>query len=285
MTNAENPLAVAGHNEPPDTGRMVSDQLAESYSKIFGSVTLLLSEARELPGTVDDDITMGNLSSMVKRMDDTAKIIETFRVKEKEPYLRGGSAVDACFNAIKDSLAKASAVLHARVHDYNQRKLAEERRRREEAAREAARVAQQARLEQERRDREAREAEEAARRARKPENVAIREEAANQATASAGVAKVQTYLAEADEQAAAVAVAKKPADMVRTRHDTGVMTTMAQKPHVAIDDRDKLDKDLLWPFLKEDAILSALKMWAKTKNHKTPMDGATIKMVDATVIK
>jgi hypothetical protein len=39
-----------------------------------------------------------------------------------------------------------------------------------------------------------------------------------------------------------------------------------------------LDKDLLWPFLKEEHILMALKAWAKTKSHKTPMAGAVIEM-------
>lgn len=280
-----NPRAVAGGNEPPDTATMVAEQLAESYAVMASQIDALMLDARSMPETVDDDTTMGRVSAMVKLLGDKAKEAEAIRVKEKTPYLRGGNAVDSFCNAWKDRLTKASSILHARVHTYNRRKEAEERRRREEEAAEARRRAEAARLEQERRDREAQEAEEAARRARKPANVEVRSEAAHQAAATAGVARVNTMLAEDEARATELAAAQKPAAMVRTRHEDGVLTTMKQVPYVEVIDRDKLDKAALWPFFKDDAILAAVKAWAKTKNHRTPMDGAVIEMQNQTVVR
>jgi len=76
----------------------------------------------------------------------------------------------------------------------------------------------------------------------------------------------------------------KAADMVRTRLDSGSLVTMRQVPFVVIDDLDGLDMAALWPFVKEEHKLAALKQWAKVTGHKRAMKGATIKMVDETVV-
>lgn len=95
--------------------------------------------------------------------------------------------------------------------------------------------------------------------------------------------KEDRIAAEALEQKAddaRIDATAKPGDMVRTRLEGGAMATMAQVPHVEISDVSKLNKELLWPFLKDEHVLMALKAWAKTKSHKTQMDGAIIKMVN-----
>ena len=52
-----------------------------------------------------------------------------------------------------------------------------------------------------------------------------------------------------------------------------------------ITDVTKLDMAALWPFIKEDHILMALRAWAKTKSHRTPMAGATIELRNKGQIK
>jgi hypothetical protein len=116
-------------------------------------LTRLLAEAREMPVTVNDDSGALLLGALIKRMRDVDSRIESVRGLEKEPYLRGGNAVDAFFNAWRDKIGRrnkndrsakpakpgATDVLQARINDYQNRKIAEENARQEAARREADR--------------------------------------------------------------------------------------------------------------------------------------------------
>ena len=84
---------------------------------------------------------------------------------------------------------------------------------------------------------------------------------------------------------ATIEALQKPADIIRARTDSGVLTTMAQVGYVEITNSDELDMKALWPFIKEDAKLAALKAYAKIKNYKATMPGAIIEMRDSTVIR
>lgn len=306
-TATDNTRAVVGNNQAPDYAQRVAADMARDYAEISKTVADLLDEARAAPTTVNSDEESGGLSRIVKRLRDTAGRLEAFRTKEKEPYLRGGNAVDQFFGALmakcerqkKTDKGGAADILHDRVHNWNERKLAAEKKKREDDAREAQRIADEAAaitLAEENRLRD----EEAARvqaqadadAAKRPATVAKLEQKAEQhaVAASAQVGKVAAAqsmenAARADLSDAKLAAAAKPSDMVRTRHDDGVLNTMRQVPYVELVDASLLNKDLLWPLLKEDHILMALKAYGKITSHKKPMAGAIIEMRNDTVIR
>lgn len=290
---AENPRAVAGSNEAPDYAKRVTDDMKRDYEAYDRSVTELLEKARAAPTEVNDDETAGVLSKIVKDLRDAVARGEAFRVKEKEPYLRGGNAVDQYFGALmmkcerqkKTDKAGAADVLHARVHDWNERKLAIETAKRlavEKAARdEEERLATIRRQEEQK----AADAKAAAERARKPEKKAELAQVAAAAEQTAKETRLQEDQARAATQDAKAASTARPADMVRTRSDDGVLNTMAKVPYVEIVDPMKLDASLLWAFVKDEHKLQALKAWAKITQHKRAMDGAIIEMRNDTVIR
>lgn len=303
----ENTRAVVGNNQAPDYAQRVAADMARDYAEISKTVADLLDEARACPATVNSDEESGVLSRIVKRLRDTAGRLEAFRTKEKEPYLRGGNAVDQFFGALmakcerqkKTDKGGAADILHDRVHNWNERKLAAEKKKREDDAREAQRIADEAaertRVEEQRlRDEETKrlQAQADADAAKRPATVAKLEQKAEQhanaASAQVGkVAEAQSLenSARANLSDAKLAAAAKPSDMVRTRLDDGVMNTMKQVPYVELIDASKLDKDALWPFIKTDHLALALKAWAKTHSHKKTMAGAIIEMRNDTVIR
>lgn len=306
---AENPRAVTGNNEAPDYAQRVTADMTRDYAEISKTVTDLLNEARAAPATVNSDEEMGVCARIIKRLRDTAARAEAFRVKEKEPYLRGGEAVDTFFHSMIAKCARqphkktdkpgAADILQAHVHDFNERKLAEETRKREEAeriARDNAARAEQVRLAEEQRLRDeeqkrldslaAAEASKKPKTAEKHEAKAA-EHAGNIAVQGGKVAEARAIedAARADLSDARAASTAKPADMVRTRLDDGVTSTMAKEPFVQVVDATKLNFLTLAPFFKADHIEMALKNWAKTTQYKTPMTGAIIEMRRKTVIR
>lgn len=289
---AENPRAVAGSNEAPDYARQVTEQMARDYAEVAETVAALLTEARALPEKVDDDETMGLYARIIKRFRDLGGRLEAFRIREKEPFLRGGNAVDGFFNALATKIARAKKtdkpgaadVLQARLDDYNQRKLAAERERRRREAEEAELVAREAREKAAREAREAEEARLAAERARKPENIVMRQAAADAAESAASASGIEVTLAEGKAEEAQIATYAKPADIVRTRVDDALVT-MGTEPYAEIEDRTLLDKEALWAFINEDALAKALRAWAKVHGHNKQMAGAAIGKRSKSVVR
>jgi hypothetical protein len=282
---AENPRAVPGSNQAPDYAKRVTEEMAANYAALAESTADQLKQAQDLPKAVENPEDSEKLSLAIKAMRDTSTRAEAFRVREKEPFLRGGNAVDQYFKGLMDRLDKGAAILHARVHAYNEkRRLAEEQRRREEferttrAARDAAdkMAAEQA---------TAREAEAAAARARKAENIEAHEQRAEQHGIAAESARVETLMAAAAADEARIATLQPPAEQVRERFDSGVLNTMAKKPYVEITDVALLDLNALRPYIKEDALLAALKAWGKVTSHRKTMPGAIVELRAETVIR
>lgn len=286
-------MSEIGHNVAPDYAATITDRLEQDYAELTKGAQALLEEARLLPKEITSDEEMGPHATLIERMRDTSARIESFRVVEKEPHMRASQAVDQFFFGWFEKLARraktgkpgAADILQARVNDYMQRKLDAERRARA-AAEAAARAAEEAlRKEREEAARKAAEAHAAAERARKAENIKAHElRAAEEAAKAAQLAAEQARAAEAADDARIDTLAK-PADMVRTRLEGGPMVTMRQVPVVVIEEVEKLDMAKLWPHLKEEHILTALKAWAKTTGYKKQMAGATIKMVDEAVVR
>lgn len=303
MNETADPRLQVGANFPPlarsiaaeegDFAAVTTAFLEDEYARQPQIVAALLEEAREIPKTIEDDATKARVVPLIKRLRDTAKAIEAFHSKEKQPYLRGGQAVDQFFFGLVDKLARraktnnpgAADVLNARLTDYDNRKLAEERARREREAAEQARLAREA---QEKADREARQAEEArlaAERARKPETIAVKGEAARGQEAAADAAKVEATVSTARAEEAHIATLAKPADIMRSRGADGTLSTMGQEKYAEVVDRTKLDMEALWPFLPLKAIEQALTAWAKVHDYRKTMDGAEVGRRNRSVVR
>ncbi len=282
---AENPRAVAGSNEAPDYAQTITEQMRRDYAELEKSAADALEQARGLPETVDDEPALRQFADIVVRMRDTFNRADAARVSEKEPFLRGGQAVDGFFNTLKGRLEKGMAVLTKRVNVYQQRKLAEERERRRIEAEAAARAAREAQEAEARLAREAEERRLSAERARKPEHVETKSAAAVAAEQAASDATVEANLAADKAEAAHISTLHKPAEMTRSQFDGGRLVTMRQVGYAEIMDKMALDPIALWPFVKEEAALQALKAWAKTNSFKRPMAGAIVEMRDDTVVR
>ena len=301
----ENPRATVGHNDPPlwavlrslsreeDFASTVTAFLNEEYRAWDKTVADLLEEARALPREIPDAATRELFPPLIKRIRDTRGKLEAFHKLEKEPYHRGGQAVDQKFFGLIDKLLRrdrknnpgAGDILGARLTDYDTKVLAAEQERRRLEAEEAARVAREA---QERAQREAREAEEkrlAAERARKPEIAEEKRETAQRAEHQASAAHVEAVVETARAEEAHVATLVRPADIMRTRGDDGTLSTMAQEKYAELEDRDLLDKAALWPFIPEAALKTALTQWAKSTDYRKQMAGAKVGRRNKTVVR
>jgi hypothetical protein len=300
MTNSEisteETLALAGigHNKPPlarsisgeegDFALVTTAFLNDEYAKQPAIVLALLEEARALPKTIEDDETKGKVTSLIKRLRDTAKALVSFHEKEKQPYLRGGQAVDQFFFGLVDKCAKrtkannpgAADILNNRLTDYDNRLLAAAQAARDREAAEQRRLAQEALDKANREAAIAEEARLAAERARKPETQAAKQAVAAHAEAKADEAKVDAVVAAAKAEQTHMATFAKPADLMRTRGADGTLSTVGTEKYAEITDRTLLDIKLLAPYIKLEALQSALTQWAKFTDYNTPMPGAAI---------
>lgn len=280
--------AKSGHNLPPmpivSTPADIQDAITAHYADLAADVTAMLNRARELPVEVDAK-SHTPVSTTIKDIRELSRKADALRVKEKDPYLRGGDVIHQFFKEMTDRLDKTQDILNRRLTVYDARRAAEERQRRAEEAAEAARIAREAEERRIAEERAAAEAAAAAARARKQENIEAHQERAAEHEAAANEAAVDQMIANDAATQARHATMVKTADLTRTRHETGVMSTMRQVPYVEIVDRSKLDKEALWPFIKDDELLKALKAYGRTTSHKKPMEGAIIEFREESVVR
>lgn len=293
MTLTDNPRAVAGDNLATDYAKQVTERLTDEYNALVENVSAALDEARKLPATVDDEPTASMFTEVISRLRALRKRVDGIREAEKEPHLTSERAIDSFFFTLMEKLERrkktdrvgAIDVLHERLNKYNLRRLEEERKRRDEELR--------IRREEEERAAEARrKAEEAERealakaaRARKQESIDATSKAAAEAAARASEAAEAAAKAAEDRREAAAQASAKSADLVRERHDSGSLNTMRQVGYAEIIDSSKLDAIALFPFIKEDAKASALRLWAKTTQYRKQMEGAAIGFRDETIVR
>lgn len=277
----------------PDYAAEETARLKHDFVNLDSEVAEVLDAARGLPPAVENIDIANDYTKVITRMADLDKKIETFRVGEGTPWLRRKDAVDNFFFSLRERLFRrkktdkigGADVLQARLHDYNQRREREERERREAEARAAREAEDKARREREAAERTRREAEEKAARARKEENKEAAAKAAREAEEAAAALREKEEQERQRRLDAEDAARAKPADLVRERHEGGAMNTMRQVPFVEIEDEMTLDPLALWPFVKSDAKLAALKAWAKVTQHKKAMPGAIIEMRNETVVR
>ena len=285
MNDLSNNLrAVPGDNSGVDFARIMTDQLAVDYKGTVADAVALLEEARSAPKEINDDETAGKVAAIVKRLRDLAKTFDAYHKNEKLPHKTRAEACDQFFFGWIDKLARrdkknaagAADILFARFDDFQQRKLRAEQLKRQREADEAAdreRIAAAAAAEAARVEEEARLS---ADRARAPAQIEKKAEAAQEAAVEADSKSVDHIIATDKADAADLATKAKPADIVRTRFDDGVMGTMQTEKFAEIVDRKLLDKEALWPHIKTEWLQTALNLWAGTTGHAEQMPGARI---------
>lgn len=280
-----------GSNEAPDYAKQVTDRLVSEYVGLTDTMNELIAEVPNLPLPVGGDNDALMVGALIKRMRDLDSRIEAVRVLEKEPYLRGGNAVDALMNGWRDALGKRNKndrkakdgwidTLQAEINVYQDRKIAEERARRAAEAAEAERIAREALRKAQEEAMAAEAARLAAERARKPENIVARNAEADLREAEKARAAEQATQAEQAADEAKLATYARPADIARVRGNAeaggGVTLTVAQEPYATLIDRNAVNLEMLRPFFTDAEIEKALRGWARTTGFRVQMPGAAI---------
>jgi hypothetical protein len=281
--------SVAPNNELPDYAAEVTARLRKDYALLLQSVADVLQRLRDLPKMIEDESTLSAYATPITEARDLRKRLEAYHDAEKAPFLRGGQGCDQFFFGEMAKLGRrtekepagAIDIAQARVDDHMQRKLEVERAAREAVAAEERRKAEAIRKREEEARQAALEASQKAARARNtenPENIAAHHAEEQRQARIAEDARRASVLAEQQAEDARIDTLAPAADMTRTRLQGGALATMGTIPFVQITDVTLLNKERLWPHLKEEHILMALKAWAKTTSHKTPMTGAVIEL-------
>ena len=276
----------AKNNELPDYAAEVTARLRKDYALLFENVADVLRRLGRLPKVIEDEATLNAYSAPITEARDLCKRLDVYHDAEKAPFLRGGQGCDQVFFGEKSKLARrterepagAVDIAQARVDDFMQRKLAEAREAREAIAAEERRRAEEIRQREEQARQAALAAAQKAARARNAENIAAHQAEEQRQARIAEDARRASVLAEQLAEDARIDTLAPAADMTRTRLEGGALATMGAVPFVQITDVTLLNKERLWPHLKEEHILMALKAWAKTQSHKTPMAGAVIEL-------
>jgi hypothetical protein len=294
--NAIEPRLQVGGNNPPlwailrdfvkeeNFSATVTGYLADEFKAWPTTVLELLEKARSLPKEITSPEDRELFPPLIKQLRDVSAKLEAFHKAQKEPYLRGGQAVDQWFFSLMDKLARrqprnnpgAADILLARLTAYDNEVLAKEQERRRveaELLRQEAMKAEAARIKAEN---EAEEARLAADRARNPERKAEKEEIADRAQEAVAAANVQATVIHQQATEAYIGTLSKPADIMRNRGADGTLSTMAQEKYAEVTDRTKLDMAKLWPHIPLAALETALKAWAKSTDYREPMEGAAI---------
>ena len=299
MSNTDlDPRERIGGNLPPiaaeiahyegDFAAVTTAFLAEEYAKQPQIVAALMAEAtalmRDEKGDlkkINDDETKDKVKSLIKRIRDANKVLDAAHETEKQPYLRGGQAVDQfffglmdkCVRRAKTNRAGAADILNDELTDYDTRLLNAEMERRRAAAAEEARKAKAAQDEADRIAAEAEQKRLEAERARKPEIIEKKEEVAQQVETAASAAKVEATIATGRAEEAHIDTLAKPADVMRSRGADGTLSTMATEPYAVVEDAALLDKNALWPFIPLAAKEQAFRAWAKNHGYTQQMAG------------
>lgn len=280
-----------GSNESPDFAKEVTDRIASEYVGLSNTLDELVNEIPKMPEPVTSDNEALTVGALIKRMRDLDSRVESVRTLEKEPYLRGGNAVDSFFNAMRDMIGKRNKndrkakdgytdLLQYRINDYQNKKIAEERAKREAERIAAERAAQDAARKAREEAQAAEDARLKAERARNVESIANKHALAVQQAAAAREAQQKADDALQAAEDARLATLAKSSDLSRVRGNAeaggGVTLTVAQEPYALVEDRTKLDWNLLVPFLTDVEVEKALRGWAKTTGHRQKMAGASI---------
>lgn len=284
----ENPRAVIGGNMGPSlfTSEAINALLPDQYRDLAANVTKMLANARE---EIPDKILTIEQQAVVTRTvvtmrDELTKILSHHK-KEKEPYLRAGQAVDQFFFSMRDRLTKAKEIIEKRGDGFTQRQLAAERAEREQREREATERARKAQEEADLLAQQQRDAEAAAERARSKKKTEELTEAAEQLADDRVEADARAAVAAQAADDARREADAKAADIVRTRFDSGHMSTARQVGYADVTDYNLLPLEVLRPYIKQAELERAVKAYAKMTDYSATIAGANIGKRDGTVYR
>lgn len=282
---AVNRQVTRGDNVPPgllENAESLKARFAIEYAPLEDSVSALLLDIRDTtPAKIETDQQDGIIAAHMESLRKTIKAVLAHHDHEKAEYLAAGRFCDQHFFAKRDRLETAQKILQARGDDYTERKVAEKRQILAAAAAAEAKKLQDAAIERRRLEQQAAEAAAAAERARKPENIERHQQAAEQATEAASLAQIDELIAASRTENAVIAAQAPSAAIARTRHASGHLSTARQVGYAELVDINKIDLNVLRPYIKPDHLEQALKAWAKITDHKVQMDGARIGKRDA----
>lgn len=213
-------LAGIGDNSGTmDAATAIKTNLTERHPDVVKRSGELAGMLERAPKAVDNEADANKISEAIRQCTAFVKIATETRVKEKEPYLAGGRAVDGFFANLIDAVDKTKKVLLSVRTSYDVAVESEARRQREEAAR----------IQREEADRQA-------------------------AVARSAQQKDRAAVAEVVAQEAEEAALAKPAELTRTRTDTGVVTSLRREWRHRITDAKKVPKKFMAP---DDGLIKA----------------------------
>jgi hypothetical protein len=292
MSEALNPRAVVGDNLGVDQAQIVNDRLSLDYAESAKTLQQLRSEAAVLKGVkVTSDEEAVARGSVIKQFRDLDNRLEAFREAEKQPFLRGGNAVDNFFFDMRDQIARRKKgdrsvkpgdadILQADIDEWQNAKIAAERARLEQERLEAARLAREHATALRKAQEAADEAARAAARARSRVAQQAKTQIAMDMADREADAKAAADLAAEQAEEARLATLVRPADISRVRGNDaqggGVMLTTAREGYAMVVDRDLLDVQSLAPYLTTFELEKALRAWAKANGYQKQMAGAEI---------
>lgn len=141
---------MLGHNNGPDIGEIIAEQMSERYQGEINLLESLLQRSEEMPSEIKDDETAGKVSDYLKRLASQNKSLDAIRKSEKEEWSAKANAVHAFFKKKMDKIVEVKSRVEEPLNKYLQAKEDEKRRIAAEKAEEERRKAEEARIEAER---------------------------------------------------------------------------------------------------------------------------------------
>ena len=242
MTSTTTP--AAGHNQPD-----LTTELKEKYAELIAEVTTTKTEAEALPDKVATKEDSTKFGAVILKVNKLLKRIEGIHESEKAEFLKKGRDVDTVFNKeLRDVLAP----LVKSIRQANDQFLLDE------ANKERARLAEEAKRLKEEADKKATEA-------------AAAEEAGK--TRVADVAMDAAVATEREATRHELRASQPALELSRTSVGGGGTMSVSSVRDLHSFDRDALDLEALRPYLDDDAISKALRTMLKAT--KREVKGAT----------
>ena len=233
MNNVQPIIAGPGHNNPPSDIEILQENLRTKYDGEIEQARWLCSDANAQPREITDEETASKFTDAVMAILSCDKALNSHRESEKEPFNKGGRAVDGFFNPWLERLTQAKSQLNASLTVWQRVKAEEERQRR---------LAQEAEL------RAAAE--------RKAQEAAAIEAAGVKDTA--GQHLEQAVALEQQAGKSALAAIARPSDLTKSRGATGSVASLRATWMGELTSRAELDLETLRAHLPEDALVKAI---------------------------
>ena len=267
--------AGQGHNRGPSLEDTMRERAREDHPNLFKRHDELLASAERMPKTLDAT-SEPKAITFIQQLRAHGNKLEATRTDMKEPYLKGGQAVDSTFKELKAEISGVQSSTNDALTDFQN----EERKKREaEAAAERKRLAEEARKQAEA-ERKAREEE-----ARKERETAerITRELRDEKDLEEAI-RAEERAMEAERKAAEVAAAPpEPAPPVvapapvQTHTEFGGKATLKMVLRCTSFDPQTIDLNAIRPYLKPDAIQKALNLAVRQGIRE--VEGAVIEEV------